>query len=80
MEPDWAGLEKLLRSMTVVNLRKLGRTWFMGALGGASTKRDIAQEMVAQMRHWWRSCADNGGRERVDDVLRDIVRLAGDAE
>ena len=80
MEPDWAGLEKLLRSMTVVNLRKLGRTWFMGMLGGASTKRDIAQEMVAQMRHWWRSCADNGGRERVDDVLRDIVRLAGDAE
>lgn len=43
MEPDWVDLEKLLRNMTVANLRKLGRTWFMGALGGASTKRDIGK-------------------------------------
>lgn len=68
MEPDWDDVERRLLAMTVKQLRAIGRKWFAGMLGGASSKRDIAQTMTVQMRHWWRSCGDSG-RGRVEGVL-----------
>ena len=68
MEPDWDEVERRLLAMTVKQLRELGHTWFSGCLGGASSKRDIAQTMTVQMRYWWTSCGDFG-RGRVEGVL-----------
>lgn len=73
MEPDWDDFERRLMALTVRELRELGRTWFAGMLGGASTKRDIAQTMTSQMRHWWRLGPDGVLRvRRVLDAIGDL--------
>lgn len=72
MEPSWDALRDHLGVMTVKELRGIGRRWFNGTLGGASSKGAIADAMVSQMRHWWHNCAEWGGRGRVKNVLKDI--------
>ena len=74
MEPDWDEVERKLLAMTVKQLRAIGRKWFAGMLGGASSKRDIAQTMTVQMRHWWTSCGDSG-RGRVRNVMMALERM-----
>ena len=69
MEPNWEDVERRLSALTVKQLRELGRTWFCGCLGGATTKRDIARTMTSQMRHWWRM---DVGRVRVRLVLKEL--------
>jgi hypothetical protein len=69
MEPDWEDVERRLSALTVKQLRELGRTWFGGCLGGASTKRGIARTMTSQMRHWWRM---DVGRVRVRLVMEEL--------
>lgn len=71
MEPSWETVRETLMAMTVKELRGIGRRWFCGALGGASSKGAIADAMVSQMRHWWH-LPDGYGRERVRNVLRDV--------
>lgn len=71
MEPDWESLRERLLGMTVRELRGIGRRWFAGCLGGASTKAQVVGEMVSQMRHWWH-LPDGDGREDVANVLRDV--------
>ena len=65
MEPDWSEVERRLGALTVRELRAIASRRFNGCLGGASTKADVAHEMTAQMRHWWRC----GKRGRVADVM-----------
>lgn len=74
MEPDWEDVERRLSALNVKQLRELGRTWFSGCLGGASTKRGIVQAMVAQMRHWWRM---DVGRIRTRYALSMLEELGG---
>ena len=69
MEPNWEDVERMLSEMTVKQLRELGRTWFCGCLGGATTKRDIVRAMTSQMRHWWRM---DVGRVRVRLVMEEL--------
>ena len=71
MEPSWDALRDHLGAMTVKELRGIGRRWFNGTLGGASSKGAIADAMVSQMRHWWR-LPDGYGRGRVRNVMKDI--------
>lgn len=71
MEPSWEGVRETLMGMTVKELRGIGRRWFAGCLGGASTKAHIVDEMVSNLRHWWH-LPDGYGRERVRNVLRDV--------
>ena len=71
MEPSWDELRERLFGMTMRELRGIGRDWFAGCLGGASTKAQVVGEMVSQMRHWW-YLPDGYGRQRVANVLRDI--------
>lgn len=74
MEPDWEDVKGRLLSLTVKQLRAIGRRWFNGSLGGASSKLDIAGEMVSCMRHWWH-LADDLGKPRVGNVLKDLADL-----
>ena len=76
-EPNWEDVRRRLTALTMRQLRTIGRSWFAGCLGGASAKAEYVGEMVAQMRHWWRSCADEGGRERVAGVMEDMERTEG---
>ncbi len=71
MEPSWDALRDHLGAMTVRELRVIGRRWFNGTLGGASSKGAIADAMVSQMRHWWH-LPDGYGRDRVKNVMADI--------
>lgn len=71
MEPSWEAVHGMLMNMTTAQLKPIRRDWFAGALGGASTKRDVVDAMVSQLRHWWR-LPDGYGRERVRNVLRDV--------
>lgn len=71
MEPSWDALRDHLGAMTVRELRGIGRRWFAGCLGGASTKAQIVDEMVTQLRHWWH-LPDGYGRDEVRNVLRDV--------
>lgn len=71
MEPSWDALRDHLGAMTVRELRGIGRRWFAGCLGGASTKAQIVDEMVTQLRHWWH-LPDGYGRDEVRNVLKDI--------
>lgn len=71
MEPSWETVRETLMGMTTKQLRRLGREWFNGTLGGASAKGAIADAMVSQMRHWWH-LPDGYGRDRVRNVLRDV--------
>ena len=71
MEPSWEAVRETLMGMTTKQLRAIARDWFAGCLGGASTKRDVVDAMVSQLRHWWR-LPDGYGRERVRNVLRDV--------
>ena len=79
MEPNWDEVRERLMAMTTKQLRSIGREWFNGILGGASTKADIAATMATQMRNWWLNCAEWGGRERVANVLKAIEREEVDA-
>lgn len=74
-EPDWDELSGRLSAMTVKQLRSITSAWFVGSMGGASTKRDIVHTMCGQMRNWWRNCAEWGGRERVKNVLKTISEV-----
>lgn len=76
MEPDWDDLRCRLMALTMRQLRPIGRAWFNGSLGGASTKAEYVREMVSQMRHWWH-LPDGYGRQRVRNVLADIGRFEG---
>ena len=71
MEPSWDALRDHLGAMTVRELRGIGRRWFAGCLGGASTKAQIVDEMVSQLQYWWH-LPDGDGREDVANVLRDV--------
>lgn len=71
-EPDWKELKETLMGMTMKQLKPIGKRWMNGSMGGAGRKSEYVQVMVAQMRHWWLSCAEQGGRERVENVLKDI--------
>ena len=71
MEPSWDALRDHLGAMTVRELRGIGRRWFAGCLGGASTKAQIVDEMVTQLRHWWH-LPEGYGRDEVRNVLKDI--------
>lgn len=71
MEPSWETVRETLMGMTTKELRGIGRRWFAGCLGGASTKAQIVDEMVSQMRHWWH-LPDGYGRQDVANVLRDV--------
>ena len=71
MEPSWDALRDHLGAMTVRELRGIGRRWFAGCLGGASTKAQVVDEMVTQLRHWWH-LPDGYGRDEVRNVLRDV--------
>lgn len=75
MEPDWRGLSERLMRMTMRQLRKVGGRWFSGMMGGASAKGEYVQTMVGQMRYWWLSCVEEGGRERVGNVLKTIIEI-----
>lgn len=75
MEPDWRELSERLMRMTMRQLRKVGKLWFDGMMGGASAKGEYVQTMVGQMRHWWHGCADRGGRERVGNVIKTIIEI-----
>ena len=66
-------VEARMSRLKLRQLRQLGRTWFMGSLGGESTKAGITREMVSQMRYWWRALGDNGGKERVARVMADLA-------
>ena len=78
-EPEWDYVRETLTSLRVKDLRKLGRNWFSGCLGGASTKAGIVQEMASQMRYWWH--LTNGvGRTRVASVIRDMEKLKEEKE
>lgn len=68
-EPCWEALRDELMGWRVKELRSLGKRWFNGSLGGASSKRQIVDGMVTQMRHWWLRCEEMGGRERVANVV-----------
>lgn len=72
MEPDWNHIKETLASMPMRMLRPIGRRWFAGALGGASTKSEYIGEMVTQMTYWWRSCAAEGGQDQVRNIMKDI--------
>lgn len=73
MEPNWDELKARLMAMTTKQLRQIGRSWFAGCLGGASTKAEYVGNMIAQMHHWWHHCAEWGGQDRVRNVLKDIA-------
>ena len=74
MEPDWTDIKRRLTALTLKELRPV-KGWFSGCLGGASGKAEIISTMVSQMRHWWRHCADMGGRERTKNVLKDLEKV-----
>ena len=74
-EPNWRELKSRLMALTMKQLRPIGRKWFMGCLGGASTKAEYVDEMVTQMRHWWRLYESEGGHESVRGILADLERL-----
>lgn len=74
MEPRWDELAERLCGLTMRELRGIGRRWFNGALGGASTKADVARTMVTQMRSWWRM-PEGYGQQRVRNVLADIDKV-----
>lgn len=73
VEPDWGDVRARLMAMPMRKLRPIGRRWFSGMLGGSTAKGKYVGTMVDQMRYWWRSCADRGGRERVSNVLKTIA-------
>lgn len=72
MEPDWDYIGETLMSLTMRELRPIGKRWFNGMLGGASAKAEYVGTMVDQMRNWWRRCAEQGGQDCVRNVLRDV--------
>ena len=74
-EPNWRELKSRLMALTMKQLRTIGRKWFMGCLGGASTKAEYVGEMVTQMRHWWRLYESEGGHDSVRGILADLERL-----
>ncbi len=71
MEPDWTDIKRRMTALTLKELRPV-KEWFSGCLGGVSGKAATVDAMVTQMRHWWRNCADMGGRERVKNVLKEL--------
>lgn len=75
VEPDWKMLAQRLKGLTMRQLRAIGGRWFSGMMGGASAKAEYVQTMVGQMRYWWQSCVEEGGRERVDNVLKTIIEV-----
>lgn len=72
MEPNWRELHDRLTRLTMKKLRPLGSRWFKGSLGGESRKAEYVDAMVSQMRYWWRSCSEQGGRDRVRNVMADL--------
>lgn len=78
MEPNWVELERRLARMTMKQLRPIGKRWFNGDMGGAGAKAEYVQTMCSQMRYWWRSCVEMGGRERVEKVLQMIAEMEGE--
>ena len=77
MEPDWEKLAQRLKGLTMKQLRTIGGRWFSGMMGGASANGEYVQTMVGQMRYWWLSCVEEGGRERVGNVLKTIIEVEG---
>ena len=78
MEPDWNDVGARLMALTLKQIRRIARVWFMGCLGGASRKDETVRKMVSQMRHWWH-LPDAIGRGRVRNVLADLERAEEDA-
>lgn len=76
MEPNWNDMRQRLSKLTVKSLRTIGRTWFNGSLGGASSKFELVYTMVSQAQHWW-NLPDEHGRQRVRNVLAMIEEMEG---
>ena len=70
MEPDWNDVQRRMMALTVKQLKPV-RWWFGGCLGDAHTKAETVHEMAMQMRHWW-NMPFGHGRDRVNNVLRDL--------
>ena len=68
MEPDWDELRGRMTALTMRQLQPIKRAWFMGLLGGASSKAETVSIMVSQARYWWHE----GLNERVEHVLEDL--------
>lgn len=73
-EPDWTVIEGQLMGMTLAQLRPLRSTVFRGCLGGAGSKASVVDEMVSQMRHWWRY-APRFADEALDAIAETLEAL-----
>lgn len=73
-EPDWGELKERLSKLTVKQLRKLTSSWFVGDMGGATTKGDIIHIMLIQMASWYRA-PEQIGHGRIANVLADLAKV-----
>lgn len=74
IEPSWEALKVRLSNLTVKQLRVLTSSWFVGDMGGASTKSAIVGTMIAQMRSWYR-LPEQLGHGRIANVLTDLAKV-----
>jgi hypothetical protein len=74
MEPNWTDIKCRMTALTLKELRPV-KGWFSGCFGGVSDKAATIGVMISQMQHWWRSCADMGGHERVKNVLKTLEEV-----
>jgi hypothetical protein len=74
IEPYWNEIEQRMMALTLKQLRPI-RAYFNGCLGGASTKADVVDGMIRQMRHWWRTTeADSPERIRIETVTIELEK------
>ena len=74
-EPSWNSLQERLSKLTLRKIKPIKKKWFDGAMGGASSKQEIVQEMVSQMRYWWHNADD--GQSRVTRIVEEIASIDG---
>ena len=74
MEPNWEDIRRRLMRLTLTQLKPI-RAYFNGCLGGASTKADVVDGMIRQMRHWWRTTeVDSPERIRIETVTIELEK------
>ena len=74
MEPNWEDIRRRLMRLTLTQLKPI-RAYFNGCLDGASTKADVVDGMIRQMRHWWRTTeADSPERIRIETVTIELEK------
>ena len=74
IEPSWEALKVRLSNLTVKQLRVLTSSWFVGDMGGATTKADIIHIMLIQMASWYRA-PEQIGHGRITNVLADLAKV-----